>query len=84
VRVDQSRVVDILRKTGHLPLIKDYLVTVQKTNISAVNDAVNGLLIEEEDYEGLRHSIDHYDNFDQVNLAAKLEHHELLEFRWVA
>lgn len=31
-----------------------------------VNEALNGLLVEEEDFEGLRHSITHHDNFDQV------------------
>ena len=45
---------------------------------------MNGLLIEEEDYEGLKHSISTYDNFDQLGLATRLEKHELLEFRRVA
>lgn len=49
-----------------------------------VNEAVNALLVEEEDYEGLSQSIQSYDNFDQVALAAVLEKHELLEFRRVA
>ena len=31
-----------------------------------VNDALNNLLIEEEDFEALKHSIQSYDNFDQV------------------
>ena len=35
-----------------------------------VNEALNGLLVEEEDFEGLRHSIAHYDNFDQLVRAA--------------
>ena len=34
-----------------------------------VNDALNNLLIEEEDFEALKHSIQSYDNFDQVLLA---------------
>jgi clathrin heavy chain len=49
-----------------------------------VNDALNNLLIEEEDYEALKHSIQSYDNFDQIGLAVKLEQHELLEFRRTA
>lgn len=36
-----------------------------------VNEAVNELLIEEEDFQGLRDSITTYDNFDQLTLAAK-------------
>lgn len=83
-RLDHARVVDMFRKQNHLPLIKDYLVSVQKTNILEVNEAVNTLLIEEEDFEGLKHSITHYDNFDQVALATRLEKHELIEFRRVA
>ena len=39
---------------------------VQKENLSVVNEALNELCIAEEDYEGLRASIDDYDNFDQV------------------
>ena len=50
-RVDHTRVVLMLRKAGNLPLVKDYLISVQKTNLSAVNEAVNELLIEEEDFE---------------------------------
>jgi hypothetical protein len=39
---------------------------VQKANHAEINEAVNGLLIDEEDFEGLKHSIITYDNFDQV------------------
>lgn len=35
-RVDHSRVVDIMRRAGQLPLVKDYLLSVQKNNLSAV------------------------------------------------
>lgn len=34
-----------------------------------VNDALNSLLIDEGDYTGLRHSIDHFHNFDHIQLA---------------
>ena len=37
-----------------------------------VNEALNELAIAEEDYEGLRSSIDDYDNFDQLYLAQKV------------
>lgn len=65
-RVDHSRVVEIMRKAGHLPLVRPYLNHVQPSNVVAINDAVNELCVEEEDYEALRVSIDTYDNFDQV------------------
>jgi len=83
-RIDHSRVVDLLRKAGHLSLVKPYLSAVQITNLNAVNDAVNQMCIEEEDFEGLRHSIDMYDNFDQISLALRCEKHELMEFRRIA
>ena len=56
-RVDHARVVAILRKADHLPLVKEYLLAVQKANLAPVNEAVNELLIEEEDFAGLRDSI---------------------------
>ena len=55
-----------------------------QANLSAVNDAVNNLLIEEEDFTSLRESISTYDAFDQIGLASRLEGHELLEFRRTA
>lgn len=69
-RVDHARVVGILRKADHLPLIKDYLLAVQKANLAAVNEAINELLIEEDDFSGLRESITTYDNYDQVTCPA--------------
>ncbi|CAI7842984.1 unnamed protein product, partial [Closterium sp. NIES-53] len=83
-RVDHARVVDLMRKSGNLPLVKPYLVTVQSVNVAAVNEALNNLYIEEEDYERLRESIDMHDNFDQISLAQRIEKHELLEFRRIA
>eukprot|EP00958_Prasinococcus_capsulatus_P003761 scaffold346_cov387-Prasinococcus_capsulatus_cf.AAC.4 len=83
-RVDHARVVDIMRKAGHLPLVRPYLDNVQQTNTSAVNDAINELCVEEEDFEALRASIDTYDNFDQIALALTIEKHELIEFRRIA
>ncbi|GBG80598.1 hypothetical protein CBR_g31057 [Chara braunii] len=83
-RVDHSRVVDLMKKNGQLALVKPYLVAVQSNNVAAVNDALNDLYIEEEDYDRLRESIDMYDNFDQIGLAQRVERHELLEFRRIA
>merc|ERR1740138_1606314 len=70
--LDHSRVVHQLRKLENLPLVLPYLKSVQKENLSAVNEAVNELYI------------DDYDNFDQIALAQKIEKHELLEFRRIA
>ncbi|CAI0443755.1 unnamed protein product [Linum tenue] len=84
LRVDHTRVVDIMRKAGHLLLVKPYMVAVQSNNVSAVNEALNQIYVEEEDYDRLRESIDLHDNFDQIGLAQKIEKHELLEMRRVA
>ncbi|KAJ3211483.1 hypothetical protein HDU67_004519 [Dinochytrium kinnereticum] len=83
-RIDHTRVVQMFQKTNNLPLIKPYLIAVQQANNVAVNTAYNDLLIEEEDYKSLRDSVDHFDNFDLLALAVRLEKHELLEFRRIA
>jgi clathrin heavy chain len=64
--------------------VKPYLRSVQNLNNKAVNEALNGLLINEEDYNGLKTSIDAFDNFDNITLAQQLERHELIEFRRIA
>ncbi|GLT43224.1 hypothetical protein SLA2020_171910 [Shorea laevis] len=84
LRVDHARVVDIMRKAGQLRLVKPYMVAVQSNNVAAVNEALNEIYVEEEDYDRLRESIDLHDNFDQLGLAQKIEKHELLEMRRVA
>ncbi|TDG43186.1 hypothetical protein AWZ03_010390 [Drosophila navojoa] len=83
-RMDHTRAVNYFSKTGYLPLVKPYLRSVQSLNNKAINEALNGLLIDEEDYQGLRNSIDGFDNFDTIALAQKLEKHELTEFRRIA
>lgn len=65
-------------------MVKPYLRSVQSLNNKAINEALNGLLIEEEDFQGLRTSIDAFDNFDNIALAQRLEKHELIEFRRIA
>ena len=57
---------------------------MQKENLTAVNDAVNELCVDDEDYDALRSSINDFDNFDHIALAQKVEKHELLEFRRIA
>ncbi|KNA23309.1 hypothetical protein SOVF_026060 [Spinacia oleracea] len=84
LRLDHTRVVDIMRKAGNLHLVKPYMIAVQSNNVSAVNEALNEIYAEEEDYDRLRESIDLHDNFDQIGLAQKIEKHELLEMRRVA
>ncbi|XP_070571438.1 clathrin heavy chain 1 [Ptychodera flava] len=83
-RMDHTRAVALFTKVNQLPIVKPYLRQVQSHNNKAINDALNNLLIDEEDYQGLKASIDAFDNFDNIALAQKLEKHELLEFRRIA
>ncbi|GAB6030090.1 hypothetical protein CHUAL_005769 [Chamberlinius hualienensis] len=83
-RMDHTRSVQFFIKVNHLQLVKPYLRSVQSLNNKAINEALNNLLIDEEDYQGLRTSIDAFDNFDTIALAQKLEKHELIEFRRIA
>lgn len=62
-----------LFQDGCLHLVKPYMVSVQSNNVSAVNEALNEIYVEEEDYERLRESTDMYDNFDQIGLAQKVK-----------
>lgn len=71
-------------QVNHLKLVKGYLRSVQSLNNKAINEALNSLLIEEEDYTGLRTSIDAFDHFDNIALAQSLEKHDLIEFRRIA
>ena len=83
-RLDHTRSVAYFVKVSQLPLVKPYLRSVQNNNNKSINEALNNLLIEEEDFQGLRTSIDAYDNYDNISLAQRLEKHELIEFRRIS
>ena len=83
-KLDHARVIQQVRKAGHLALIFEYLQSVQANNVAQINDALNELLLDQEDVEGLRDSISTYDRFDQLSLAGKLEKHELKDMRRLA
>jgi len=83
-RIDVNRVVRMFEKSDNIPLIKPFLLNVQTQNKRAVNDAINDLLIEEEDYKTLRDSVENYDNYEAVALAQRLEKHDLVFFRQIA
>jgi clathrin heavy chain len=57
---------------------------VQRENLTMVNEAVNQLCLEEENFRGMRESIDAYDQFDQLALAKQLERHDLMDFRRIS
>lgn len=50
-RLDHTRTVSFFSKAGQLPLVKPYLRSVQSHNNKSVNEALNHLLTEEEDYQ---------------------------------
>ncbi|KAF2222182.1 hypothetical protein BDZ85DRAFT_320437 [Elsinoe ampelina] len=83
-RIDVNRVVRMFEKSDNIPLIKPFLLNVQSQNKRAVNDAINDLLIEEEDYKVLRDSVENYDNYEAIALAQRLEKHDLVFFRQIA
>merc|ERR1719491_1530827 len=60
-KLDHKRVVQTIRLSRQLPLIQQYLLHVQRDNIAVVNEAVNELLIHEENFNQLRESIADYD-----------------------
>jgi len=65
-------------QAGQLHIVKPYMVAVQSNNVSAVNEALNELYVEEEDYERLRESVDMHDNFDQIGLAQKVKKNQII------
>ncbi|RKF81067.1 putative clathrin heavy chain [Golovinomyces cichoracearum] len=83
-RIDVNRVVKMFEKSDNIPLIKPFLFNVQSQNKKCVNNAINDLLMEEEDYKTLRDSVENYDNYDPVELAQRLEQHDLVFFRQIA
>lgn len=83
-RVDVNRVVRMFEKSDNIPVIKPFLLNVQGQNKRVVNNAIHDLLIEEEDYKTLRDSVENYDNYDAVELAQRLEKHDLVFFRQIA
>eukprot|EP01101_Sappina_pedata_P007654 TRINITY_DN4091_c0_g1_i1.p1 TRINITY_DN4091_c0_g1~~TRINITY_DN4091_c0_g1_i1.p1 ORF type:complete len:1118 (+),score=599.66 TRINITY_DN4091_c0_g1_i1:208-3561(+) len=83
-KMDHTRAVLLVKELGHLPLVRQYLLHIQSENILVVNDALNQLYIEEEDFDSLKNSIHNHDRFDNIALAKALESHDILDFRRVA
>ena len=67
-----TKCVSLVSQAGNIHLVKPYMIAVQSNNVSAVNEALNEIYVEEEDYDRLRESIDLHDNFDQIGLAQKV------------
>lgn len=83
-KIDLVKCTSVIRKLGIVQLVEPFLKIVQQTNTKEVNEALNDLYFNNEDYESLRESITQFPNFDSYNLAKATENHELLEFRRIA
>merc|ERR1719217_1993163 len=68
-RVDHVRVILQVRKAGHLPLVKQYLLSTQPLNIKEVNDALYELYVQDEDHESLAAGVVEFTNFDAIEMA---------------
>lgn len=83
-KIDLVKCTSTIRKLGIVQLCEPFLKIVQQTNTKEINEALNELYLDIEDYESLRESIEKYPNIDSYNLAKATENHHLLEFRRIA
>lgn len=84
-KVDSERVMTEVLKAGQpLSFIRKFLESTQDRNVRRVNDALNAMYVDEDDFVSLRRSVDLYNNFDSAELSAQLEQLELFEFRKIA
>merc|ERR1711937_896677 len=83
-KLDLAKTVQVMRKTGYIALIEPFLKSVQSNNVAAVNEALNEIYLERQDYQALTDSIKNHDSFETIQLASELENHELLECRRIS
>jgi clathrin heavy chain len=83
-KLDFARVVQTVKLSGHLPLIIEWLKGVQSQNVQSVNDALNRIYFEVQDYEALRKSILNFDQFNAMSLADKIQDSDHPEFRRIS
>jgi len=83
-KIDLVKCVQVMKRTGYVSLIENFLKSVQFENVSAVNDALNQIYLEKQDYESLQRSIKEYDSFESGEFAQSLEQSELPEARRIS
>lgn len=83
-KLDLTKLIQVVRPTGNIALIEPFLKNIQASNVQAVNDALNELYLESEDFDALRDSVTNFENIDQLSLAKATEHNDLLEFRRIS
>ena len=84
VTKDRDTLMQEVAKTAPVYVIRPFLEAAQERNIKKVNEALNNLYVEEEDFDALRRSVDQFNNFDSADLSSRLEKMELFEFRKIA
>jgi len=84
LKVDLSKVVSMMKASGYLGLIEEWLKSVQSQNNQAVNDALNSLYLENEDFDALRNSISTYGSIDSISLAKSMQMHDNPQFRRIS
>eukprot|EP00033_Pygsuia_biforma_P002851 GCRY01003145.1.p1 GENE.GCRY01003145.1~~GCRY01003145.1.p1 ORF type:complete len:1173 (+),score=154.15 GCRY01003145.1:458-3520(+) len=83
-KIDLNRLVDLAHRYECRTLLVPFFKSVQNSNAKTVNETLNTIFIEEEDFNALASSVSSFDNFDHFKLCSQLENHELLEFRRIA
>eukprot|EP00796_Vickermania_ingenoplastis_P005063 gene5063-3650_t len=83
-KVDPEKVLLEVKKIAPIFFVRSYLEATQERNSKTVNESLNSLYIEEEDFEALRHSVETHSNFDAEELSSRLEKMERMEFRKIA
>lgn len=83
-KIDLVKCVQHMKRTGYIALIEPFLKKVQYLNVGVVNEALNEIYLEKQDYKSLRLSIQNHDSFESVQLAQSLEHHELEDCRRIS
>lgn len=83
-KIDLGRVVKLVKTAGCLPIISEWLQSVQMKNNQTVNDALNNLYLEIGDFQALRKSIAEYDSINAIELASQIQEHDSEDFRRIS
>jgi len=83
-KIDLAKCVQVMRRNGYIALIEPFLRSQQSQNVAAVNEALNEIYLEKQDYDALSKSIKDFDSFESIQLAQDLEQSENLECRRIS
>ena len=83
-KVDPDRVISKVSAVAPIYIIRPFLEAIQDRNVKRINEVLNDLYVEEENFAALRKSADQYNNFDSAKLSQRLEKLDMFEFRKIA